>query len=348
MNRQFGALGGLAIVLIVVNHSIYLGTIIPEQWGYSAPVGWVHTFLSILQSFGVFAVPTFLFISGSFVSYAAQGQPPRLSFKFILSTLRHILLPYLVWSIIFYILVYFASNEKYTPFEYIKNLLVGYPYNFVPILVFYYLLSPLLIRIGKSNGLTLIAVFAIYQLVLLNILNPGILGFTFPGWSHFFAPLIIRTTLAKWGIFFPLGLVYGLHAKKLNLWLTKFVWVVVGATTVLFVVDLLDVFSVISAPMAGYICPVMFMLILPVIKRDFIPLVRQLERVGRRTYGVYLTHLIILNLVLLGIKYLAPWMFNLHLLLFPLLLILGLWVPLIMMESVATGLAKQVYRYVFG
>ena len=348
MSRQFGALSGLAAVFIVVNHSIFFGTVYPEAWGYPSIEGWGRTILSILQSFGWFAVPIFLFISGSFVSYAAQGDPPRLSSKFMVATLKHIIIPYVIWSVVFYVLVYFYNQETYSLLGYVKQLLVGYPYHFVPLLVFYYILSPILLRIGRSYGVILLIGIALYQLALINILYPGTLGLTFPTWFHYLSPPIIRTTLAEWAIFFPLGLVYGLHQKKVVPWSKKFsLWITI-VTVVFFVLGLLDTLKVITFPMARHLAPVTFMFLIPAIKRDSIPLARQLERVGRRTYGIYLTNLIILNLVLIGIRFYIPYLFNVYILLFPFLFVLTLFIPLLIMNAFTKGHFKPAYRYVFG
>ncbi len=336
------------MVLIVLNHTIYLGTIFPQEWGYPSAVGWGRTILAILQSFGWFAVPTFLFISGSFVSYAAQGDPPRLSFKFVYSSLRHILIPYIVWSLVFYILVYLEFNEAYSSLGYVKNLLVGYPYHFVPLLVFFYIFSPLLVRIGRSYGMILVVLIGLYQFLLINILYPETLGFTVPAWAHFLAPPIIRTTLADWGIFFPFGLVYGLHARQYIPWSKRLFWIILAATVGLFILGVLDSLSVIRLPLARYLSTVAFSLLIPAIRRDSIPFVRQLERIGRRSYGIYLTHLLVLNLILLGIKLFAPSAFIIYVVLFSLLFIFALLVPLLVMEGVAKGPAKPIYRYVFG
>jgi peptidoglycan/LPS O-acetylase OafA/YrhL len=89
-------------------------------------------------------------------------------------------------------------------------------------------------------------------------------------------------------------------------------------------------------------------MLLPIIKRDFIPWVRFFERIGRRTYGIYLSHLLILNLFLYGLAGLLPALFQFAVLTSVLFLIVGLGIPLFVMESVARSRVKQVYRYVFG
>nr|NIT61515.1 acyltransferase [Fodinibius sp.]NIV16108.1 acyltransferase family protein [Fodinibius sp.]NIY30095.1 acyltransferase family protein [Fodinibius sp.] len=149
MNRQFVALSGIAMMLIVINHSIQMGLEYTQASGVELPPPWALTTLEIIQALGNFAVPIFLFISGAFIAYAARGEPPRLSWKFIRSGLIHILLPFLIWSLVFYVILFTNRGTLYTPFEYIRNLLVGYPFHFVPLLVFFYLISPIIVLVGK-------------------------------------------------------------------------------------------------------------------------------------------------------------------------------------------------------
>lgn len=349
MNRQFGALSGLAILLIVLNHAVELALNAPGNAGYPPVSGWQHYFLTSVQALGVFAVPTFLFISGSFVAYAAQGEPPRFSRKFLISSLRHILLPYVVWSLVFYLFVYLLRGERYSTLGYVKNLLVGYPFHFVPLLAFYYVLSPLLVRIGRPLGgvLVLIAI-GIYQLILINLLNPGLLGFTFPSTFDWLAVPVLRTTLADWAIYFPLGLYYGLNARRILPRVAKFGWAFAGLTALLFCLGLLDAFGEVRAPLARFLCPLTFVCILPGIRREKIPALRFLERVGRRTYGIYLTHLLLLNLLLFLLYWLLPWVFQFAILVSLIFLVAGGSLPLLLMEATARGPAKPVYRYLFG
>ncbi len=349
MNRQFGALSGLAILLIVINHAIDLALNAPLNVGYAPVSGWEKYLLTSIQALGVFAVPTFLFISGSFVAYAAQGNPPRYTRKFMISSLRHILLPYLVWSLMFYLFVYLLRGEQYSAPGYLKNLLVGYPFHFVPLLVFYYVLSPFLARLGRSlSGLVLLILIGIYQLILLNLLNPGLLGFSFPSGFNWLAVPVLRTTLADWGIYFPLGLYYGLNARRIQPWLMKFRWLFASLTVLLYVLGLLNAFSVVNAPLARFLCPVTLIGTLPVVKRESIPALRFLERVGRRTYGVYLTHLILLNLLLALLFWLLPEVFQFAILVSLAFFLAGSFLPLLLMEFTARSPAKPAYRYLFG
>lgn len=349
MGRQFGALSGIAILLIVCNHAIGIALEYPINYGLSAVTGWQRYLLTSIQALGVFAVPTFLFISGSFISYAAQGSPPRLSRKFLLSSLRHIVFPYVIWSVIFYIFVYFVQNERYDLLGYLKNLIVGYPFHFVPLLVFFYLLSPLLIRVGRSvYGAILLLFIGAFQLLLLNILYPGVLYIVFPDWMGIFAPPVLRSTLALWAIFFPLGLVYGLDPRKFMPISRKLGWLFGLITAVLFIAGLLDIYSIIRFPLARFLVPVSFVLLLPGIRREEIPFLRLLERIGRRSYGIYLTHLFVLYLTADILVKFIPGVFSFHSLIALSLILMGCGIPVYIMENAARGSVKKMYRYVFG
>jgi len=348
MNRQFPALSGLAMVLIVLNHTIEMGTSVPVQVGFPPLAEPVRVLLSLLQGLGVFAVPTFLFISGTFVAYAARGEPPALTGKFLKNSLSHILWPYLLWSLVFYALVLVQFDERYGPLGIVKNLLTGYPFHYVPLLVLYYLLAPLLVRLGRRWGWLVLAAIGLGQLFLINVLHPGALGFTLPSQAQALVPPVIGRTLADWAIYFPLGLVYGLNAKRLLPALQRLKWAFAGGVVLFFVLGFLHFNSIITLPLASYLAPLSFVLLAPSIQRNWIPGARRLETVGKRSYGLYLTHLIVLDLTLWGIQALAPGLFRFQLLLLPLLFVVALFTPLLAMDGLAHSPRRTVYRYVFG
>jgi peptidoglycan/LPS O-acetylase OafA/YrhL len=348
MNRQFAALRGLAILLVVLHHSIDMSTLGPQSLGYPPVEGWEHHILLVLHQLGVFAVPTFLFISGSFVSYAARGKPARLSWKTIWAGLKRILVPYLIWSILFYTVLYIRRNETYTLLGYVKNLLVGYPFHFVPLLVLFYTLSPLLVRVARRFGALLVGIILLYQLTLIWLLRPNVFSFTPPGFLQFIVPPVVATTLAQWGIYFPLGLVYGLNAGEVRPWLHRLRWVLLTGTIAFFVLSVFHELSTAAFPLARDVFPVFFVLLTPLIRRNAIPMVRELETVGKKSYGLYLSHLVVLELAFWALHSLLPWVLDYQVLLLPLLFAAGVAVPLLLMNGVGRSPARTVQRYVFG
>lgn len=144
MNRQFPALRGFAILLVVINHSIVLSLQAITQHNLPRTPLWELNFLLTIKEMGVVAVPIFLFLAGAFMMYAMKDKKIRQNYRLVLPALKNVVFPYIIWSVVFYIFIYFLRAETFSLPGYLKNLIVGYPFNFVPILVFYIIIAPLL------------------------------------------------------------------------------------------------------------------------------------------------------------------------------------------------------------
>lgn len=356
MNRQFPALRGLAISLVVLHHSIMMGTLHPLGLGYPGVEGLGRWALLVLQALGVFAVPTFLFISGGFVAYAARGGSARFTWKAVWATLNRILWPYLFWSLVFYAVVYVLRGERPALNEaegssllgILKNLVIGYPYHFIPLLVFYYLLSPILVRFARRWGLVTLIIIALIQLMLLNLESPGMLGFVFPGWVRTIVPRYYNGVFADWGIYFPLGVVCGLNAKVVASWVRRLRWLLLATMLGFFVVYILSAASVLYFPLGQHICPLAFVFLSLIIDRNSIPVVRTFEQIGKGSYGLYLIHLSALWITACVVQIIVPWLLEHQVLLQPTLFLSALGIPLLLMKAAASLPTRRVYRYVFG
>jgi peptidoglycan/LPS O-acetylase OafA/YrhL len=196
------------------------------------------------------------------------------------------------------------------------------------LLVFFYLISPLLAILSRKYAGIVFALILVYQLFLMNIIYPGVLGFTFPEGAYALTPPVLRNTMADWAIYFPLGLIFGLNARKMLPVLKRFAWPLFILSAVLFVIGLLDAFHVIHFEIARHICPIPFVLVLPAIKREKIPFVQTLEKIGKRSYGLYFTHLVVLVLSVFALEKLALPILGMPLILFPFLFLASLLLPL--------------------
>ncbi len=349
MNRQLAALSGVAMVLVVLHHAIDLQLSWLQQAGQEL-TGWQFGALVLLHRLGKFAVPTFLFVSGAFVAYAARGNPPHLSWHSVGMTLRRLLWPYLIWSVLFYAWIFWRRGDAYSALGYVKNLLVGYPYHFIPLLLFYYGVSPLIARAARRHGYLLLAAIGLYQLFLINLEFPGSLGFTFPvsGALGLLVPPILGETVALWGIYFPLGLVYSLKARELTPRVARLRAPLVAATVLFFLLDVLHTAGVIHAPLAVHLYPFTFLWLVPFIQRSAIPQVRQFEAVGKRSYGLYLTHLLVIDAAYFFVNHFAAGLFAHPLPLALLVFFLALAIPLLGMAGMTASPARRAYRFAFG
>lgn len=344
MNRKFTALGGIAMVLIVLNHTIELSTNIPLRYGFPATEGRARAVLDLIKALGMFAVPIFLFISGTFVSYVARDESRKLTPKFLAGVLSRVWWPYLIWSLLFYVVIFFQFDERYSLAGYLKNLIVGYPFHFVPILLFFYILSPLLVRLAGRHALALVAGVAAYQVLLLVALQDDQLGAR----RGIFWPPVIGRTLAQWGVYFPLGLVYGMHIESIVPHLRKARWLAILLAAGGLLLRGLRANG--SAPLSIIVelAPIGLVLLLLIVDRKSIPLARMMESIGKRSYGLYLSHLIVLDGILWWVVLAEPDLLKYRLLFLPVLFVLGLAVPLLIMNAASRTPGRAVVRYIFG
>jgi fucose 4-O-acetylase-like acetyltransferase len=341
MNRQYGALSGVAIFLIVLNHSIHFGLQVSPVEGV-----WYKA-LVVLEALGGFAVPAFLFVSGAFVAYAA----PEFSGTFVRSSLERILWPYLIWSGVVYVLYYTLAGERLPVTGYLKNLLVGYPYHFVPLLVFWYLAAPGLVWIGRRRPVLLLAGIAVWQTYLLVVRSPALLGLDgpLPRWAAAATPPVLFTSMSEWGIYFPLGLVLSLHGSALKPRLQRWRPAAAAAMLALFGLGLMNAFGLVQAPWARLAAPIPLMFLLPTIDRTSIPLLDSFEWLGRRSYGVYLTHFVIINGIVLVLAKTPLHPERVPFLIFPAFLAAALGLSLAVMEAMSQMTpGRRLYRHVFG
>ncbi len=348
MSRQFPAMRGVAILLVVLNHSIVLSMDSARQAGYLGGMTFDVILLTALKAFGLVAVPIFLFLSGGFLAYAVRGKPVQAAYRAVGLGLRHIVVPYVLWSLAFYALIYVLNRDIYTPAEYVKHLLVGYPFNFVPILIAFYLVAPVLIRLlEKRPWLTLLALGA-YQAFSVAVLEPRVLGWTAPAWMVYLTPPGLRLSLAIWGIFFPLGMAHGLHAESFQLWVAKWKWILIAGAVACYGLAVAHEVGWWAAPLAGLVLPVLAVFLLPLVRRETIPIASTLEYIGRRAFGLYLTNLIFLNLVLVAVRAVVPGLQQVLLLLVPVGFVLAVAALLGLAAAVERWPGPAAQRYVFG
>lgn len=350
MNRQFSALRGIAMILVVFHHAVDLTKMEVARAGIAPLSGVVNTLLIVpLYELGIYAVPLFLFVSGAFMAYAAKGEPPTVSWMVVRNAIKRLVWPYLIWSIILYVEVFFHYGEVHTIPEYIKKLIIGSPFNFVPLLFFFYLVSPLMARWGQGwRGLLLVTAIGLVQLVVMNIEAPGILGFYFPYWTPTNVP-VIGGTLAQFAVYFPLGLVYSMNAKAINPRLQRWQRSLLFIILVLFAIHLLHIYGAIRIPVMQYIAAAVALLYTPLIDRKAIPQVRRVELVSKHSYGLYLMHFVFIDLLLFAVAAFAPRLLSWQMPLMLILFVLGLLFPIWLMEKLSQvkGM-RPVYRYLFG
>ena len=348
MSRQFPALRGIAILLVVLNHAITLSLETGRMYGFTLPTGIEHDLWLAIRTLGLIAVPTFYFLSGGFLVYAVRGKSFTQAYRTVLLALRHILVPYLVWSIGFYVLIFFIQHETYSLPGYLKNLAVGYPLNFVPLLMVYYLIAPLLVKWIARMPWFALGTIALYQAFSVIVLRPGLVGVTLPAWMMNLTIPGIRLSVAIWGVFFPLGLAYGLFTDRIQVSLRRWLWLVIGLGGITYGTAVLHELGRVNLALAELIFPVFVILVFPFVDRGRIPFVLQLEQLGRRAYGLYLSNLIWLSLALIIVRQSVPWLMSVWIVLIPILSALTIGTVTVLMGLTERMSSPLWRRYLFG
>jgi peptidoglycan/LPS O-acetylase OafA/YrhL len=91
------------------------------------------------------------------------------------------------------------------------------------------------------------------------------------------------------------------------------------------------------------------MLVLPILDRSAIPFLRRFESLGRRSYGIYLTHFVLINIAVIVTSRPVFRLARTPLLVYPAFLVAALGLSLALMNAMARAVpTRRIYRYVFG
>ena len=364
MSRNLLYLYGLAILAVVSNHA--------AGWGYTAMFWWTHRYrpvtvpnfdrvgtlpyygLLIIKQLSVFSVPAFLFVSGFFVVYAFNLNRSNSEWQIIKVRLVNLLIPYVIWSFVIFMLDYLLGI-RYSLAESVKRLLFGQaagPYFYIPVICQLYLLSPFLVRMVKSRWKLLILGAASIQLGIIS-------------WNYLYKFEIISmkplpaSVFTAWIFYFCLGLLAGHHIHRFMSWLSSF------RSQLTFTVILMAFLAIIGP---GYLAvstgsptwlsntlmistslyATVFLFWFLVNNRSALPFNKEFNLLGKRVYGIYLIHPIVLMLTSKFIYHVAPQILAYQIVYQPILIASAIGMPLILMTITSRTRIRKYYRYLFG
>ncbi len=371
MTRRVFLLMGIAILVVVLSHA--------AGWGQIAMVNWADRYRSVtvpnfdavgsldwdiivfVRQAVVWAVPAFLFCSAFFVAYAARGSSGVYSWKIARARFVDLLVPYLIWS-----LVWFAADalegNTLTFGEYVRRLIVGKAdggaYFFIPMLCQFYLLSPLIVPMARSKPKQLLAAAALIQLAGFVLEYLKILGVAVP-------PSILLLTQSwlffMWTTYFALGLVCGFHGARLKQELLRRKWILIGALLLFGAISLFEseaifwassmVYDVRYVPFSfsAWFFSIAVILAFVAFEKIAVPFPARVQLLASKSYGIYLTHIKVMFYGARSLRQIAPKLLAYPILVvMPLMLVVGLAVPLLLMDIVSRSPVRRFYRYLFG
>ncbi len=370
MFRRLLYLNGLAITGVVLFHSAGMGFVAMFSWAHRylpaavdpmTRIGSTEYFgLRFLEQIASFAIPAFLFVSGFFIAVAAGKTSQTVSWKVVIARVKTLIIPYLLWSFVVIALQFLLEGKRFTPVNLAIDLLIGRTNEilyFVPLLIQFYLISPLLVPLARKNWRLFLGITAAVQLMItllpylvflnLDIPNKQAIAYFVPKW--FFVARIF---------WFSAGIVVGFHLEQFKAVFHRLRWV--GLIVVLVSIPLgmleWELFFRLSGETwlanRETIIDIIYALAIITLVLGFqqtrVPLERGFEKLGKNSYGIYLTHFLFIEYSAKVIYRVSPGLLDYQILLQPLWIIIGLALPVAMMFLLDRSPARRWYAYVFG
>jgi len=350
VRRTIPILRGLAILGVVFNHANWH---VLSQFSAGAMQG--IPFI-LFDQIGKFAIPAFMFIAGYFIAYATGGGKRDLSWQVIRARLENLLWPWLIWSAIF-MLGQFLQGRPLSPAEYWRTLIIQY--YFIPLLIFYYLLAPFIAKWAKTHTRALLIGAGIVQLFAIGLFYARVYHPAFPNALKTWIDLGPIQYL-RFAFYFPFGVACGMFPRQAKTIFARFKTSLPWLTLLFFALSALE--ATLAFNTGGNIWPkggdqtklssalfsTAFVLCFAAFDRLKPPFNRSINKLGTRSYGLYLVHYPILGVTAKIIHRLIPRLASQGWLLLPLLFALTVSLSMALMEGMARLPAKRFYHYLFG
>jgi peptidoglycan/LPS O-acetylase OafA/YrhL len=313
----------------------------------------------VAEQLSVFAPPAFLFVSGVFAAFAAGRSGVGFGWDKAVSRIRMLAIPYVVWSVAIFVMRA-AEGSIDRPTGYLAKLIFGgaaEPYYYVPLVVQFYLLAPVLVPMLKKHWMPLLLIAGGIQVAVQVARYPVMLGWDVPA-AAWVAEPIHRWTVPLMAVWFPAGIAAGFHWPALTGWLARWRPILPWATVTFALLGVIEWELLRHASGSQWLPPrptlvdslysgSAILTFLAFSQMD-IPARDQLDWLGERSYGVYLMHAPALEILARGSYHAVPALIG-HAWLFQLLLVtFGLAAPLLFMALVNRSPARPAYNYLFG
>ena len=360
MTKRLLILNGLAILTIPIHHA--------SAYGLQAMFYWTDRYLPvsvpnfnllgtlpyyiivILRQLDTYSVPAFLFISGFFVAFMARGKASNVTLKILMPRIKILLIPFAIWTVIRYVLLRRFPTS-------LDELLD--PYHFIPILIQFYLISPLLVPLARNRWKLFLILAALVHLSVQSLRYISDLGIEFPGQAFLIGVTPRWVFIGQQPFWFPFGLVFGLHHKYFTELIGKIkdrlllITVLFGLLAIgeYLVADYLNGDVWIGPSFSGItrnIYILGFILLILATKESSIPFEDFLSNLGAKSLGIYMANIPAIYLTAVLMYRLTPWALGMQFIYQAILILVGLGGPLLLMWLVRETPIRTSYRYLFG
>jgi len=366
MVRRFLYLNGLAITCVVLFHAAGMGFVAMFSWAHQyggVPGEQVGSFtyfmLRFVEQIVIFSISAFLMVSGYFIGIATGRDQKTVSWRIVLSRVIYLAIPYLIWSGVALGLKFFEGNG--VPRDKILiALLTGKTnevYYFIPVLIQFYLISPLLILWARASWKSMLLTMGLIQLVISLSQYSLFLGNISGFWNDlvYFTPKWLFISRILW---FPLGIILANKPVEFKRAFYPIRWWLLGIAIVLIPLGMVEWEYFVRASGEQWLSTRETLLdniyglclifgILAFEKGKF-PLFDSFSKLGTKSFGIYLTHVLVIEYIARIIYRFWPSILANQTILQPLLIITGLGLPLLLMWIVNHTPLRRFSTYLFG
>ncbi len=369
MAARLLVLNGLSILAVIVFHAAGWGLVALYAWAgrYAEATGLAPApldsvalqALRVIEQAVSFAIPAFLFVSGYFMAFATPRAKRTVGWDVIWVRIRALLIPYLIWSVLVLLLAALEGRID-TPRGYLVRLLTGGAnpaFYYVPLLIQFYLLAPLLIVWAKAHPWLLLAGSLLLQSLIVLSYTPSLWRWEI-GTAGDYADFVPKWFFAVRIFWFSLGIVTGFHLAKVKGFAVRYRHALLALLAALFVVGVVEWQGIQRAtgdPLLGHretfvdmFYALALLLCFIGFEKAAIPWSRTLRRLGERSFGIYIVHSPVMEYTARLTYRFAPALLQQPLVFVPLIIAAGLAVPLVMMETVNRSPARPYYKWLFG
>jgi probable poly-beta-1,6-N-acetyl-D-glucosamine export protein len=368
MIKRLSILSGMAIIAVVINHSMLLGQQAMFLWtdrylpvsvpNWDKLGSFTYYALLTIRQLCNFSVPAFFFVSGFFIAYAYRGAKNLFNRSALLARLKGLIIPYLIWSFI-YFFGNFLLGDRLTPIE-ILGLLTSIgapgPYWFIPLLCIFNILAIFIAPLSKNHWKQVLVITALIQISAMGIFYLSRLYENNSG-LQFLIKLLPFWSPLHTIFFFTFGIVFGLHLQEIKDFLMPYRRILLITLPIFAFLNIAEsdflIRSSLNINVNAHYGTLTFNLyaftfLLLYITLDDFPQINFLFWVGGKTYGIYLLHFIFLRTTSLLIYKYAPLILNNQVVLQAILLFAGLAIPMLLIFVVTKSPIRRYYRYLLG
>lgn len=374
MNKRLLILSGLAILAVAMNHASHAGFVAMFWWtdrylpvtvpNYDQMGSASYYGLIAAQKLALFSVPSFLFITGVFLAYTARGSQSRLSWGVVFHRVLNLLPPYLIWSVVFYVVEYLIGG-RHSAIEYVLGFVSidHSEFFYVPLIIVYYLLSPFLVPLAKNRPRLLVTISIV---VLVAGIATGYLRqyYRFMGIENtiFSAPAsyLLERPVFEFFFYYVVGLVVGFYQAPLKAFITRYRWVLLGLVFVagaLAIAEAEWIYQIsdrmtdwrsrtLTLPTVLY--ALSFILTFMAFEQVTPPFSGLLYRLGVNTLGIYLMHKSVLLVAPKIIYHALPVILGMQFIYQPILVALAVGLPFLFMLAIQRLPVRKYHRILFG